>query len=152
MERYYREHRTDFSLPVRVALVLARHLSSRDYVHAQRWRTRLSRHFDHAFEACDVLVSPTTAITAPPYLPDTFPRGESHLFQTSALMRFIFPMNFTGAPAISFPAGYDAAGLPIGLHATARPWEEHVLFRLAEIADGIVEKRAPKVHYRLLPN
>ena len=29
-------------------------------------------------------------------------------------MRFAFPSNFTGHPAISFPAGYDSNGLPVG--------------------------------------
>ena len=53
-------------------------------------------------------------------------------------------------PAISFPAGYTSAGLPLGMQAIARPWDEVTLMRLALAAEGVVERQAPKVFYRLL--
>ncbi len=65
-------------------------------------------------------------------------------------MRFTTQANFTGLPAISFPAGYDEAGLPIGMQAVGRAWQESTLLRLALVAEQIVERRAPQVHYELL--
>ena len=76
--------------------------------------------------------------------------GESDLDLTSALMRFVFPSNLTGHPAVSFPAGYGEGGAPVGLQAIGRPWDEATLLRLAVGAEALVERRAPEVAYRLL--
>jgi hypothetical protein len=44
---------------------------------------------------------------------------------------FTWPMNLTGAPAITLPCGIDPEGLPVGLQIVA-PWlGEAVLFRVA---------------------
>jgi len=96
-------------------------------------------------------VTPTTALVAPPIPPDALPDGESDLSTLMEIMRFATPANLTGLPAISFPAGYDSAGLPIGLQAIGRAWHEATLLRLALAAERIVERAAPQVHYRLLP-
>ncbi|PIZ26201.1 MAG: amidase, partial [Chloroflexi bacterium CG_4_10_14_0_8_um_filter_57_5] len=47
----------------------ARTLTSLDYVLAQRVRTRMIAHFQKAFEQVDAILTPTTAIVAPPILP-----------------------------------------------------------------------------------
>jgi len=66
------------------------------------------------------------------------------------LMRFMQPGNLTGLPAISFPAGYDPDGLPIGMQAIARAWDEALLLRLAAVAEAIVVRIRPQVHEPLL--
>jgi hypothetical protein len=38
---------------------------------------------------------------------------------------------------------------PIG--AIGRPWEEHVLLRIARVAESLVERKPPKVALHLLP-
>lgn len=144
MDRYA-EHRREQSAAVRINLALARTLTARDYVQAQRARTRVAAHFARAFELCDALVTPTTAMTAPEVRRDVFPRGESNLEVTSALMRFVFPQNLTGHPALSVPCGYDAQGLPVGLQLTGRPWEEHLLLRVAEAVEHRLVRRKPEL-------
>lgn len=146
----YPDNQSDFGAGVRLLLRFGRELTSRDFVRAQQVRTRLSGHFDRAFERADVLITPTTAITAPPILPDAEARGDSDLLRTSALMRFVFPANLTGHPALSVPGGYDASGLPIGIQLMGRPWEEHVLLRAGAVLESVVERRAPKTSGRLL--
>jgi Asp-tRNA(Asn)/Glu-tRNA(Gln) amidotransferase A subunit family amidase len=150
MKPYYCEHRTDLGLDVRTNLALTRALTACDYVHAQQIRTRTIAHFNRALGQVDVIVTPMTGITAPPIQENALPDGESDLTTLSEIMRFAPYANFTGLPAISFPAGYDANGLPVGLQAIGRAWQEHVLLRLARAAETIVERRAPQVHYRLL--
>ncbi|MGD0674495.1 MAG: amidase [Polyangiaceae bacterium] len=150
MEAYDADHRQDLAWGSRLNLVLARALTGRDYVRAQQVRTRCFRHFERALASCDALVTPATGVVAPTIRADVMPRGESDLGLTSAMMRYVFASNLTGHPAISFPAGYDAAGLPVGLQAIGRPWEEHVLFRIAEVGGLELDRRAPKVHHRLL--
>ena len=144
MERYYSKHRKDFGCDVRINLALARTFSSRDYVRAQRIRTRAMADFDHAFYEVDAILTPTTGITAPEILPDTLKGGESNLEKLTETMRFVVPANMTGNPAISFPVGYDRNGLPIGMQAMARHWQEGLLFRIAATSETTFERRAPQ--------
>ncbi|MRG93156.1 amidase [Polyangium spumosum] len=150
MARYDAEHRRSFSLGVRINLAIGRALTGVDYVQSQKVRARFSRHLARVFEAVDVLVTPTTALTAPRIAEDVLPRGESNLDVTSGLMRFVFPANLTGNPAISVPGGYGASGHPIGIQLMGRPWEEHLLLRMGEVLERAVPRRAPSIHVRLL--
>ncbi|MBK9260883.1 MAG: amidase [Polyangiaceae bacterium] len=150
MERFDAEHRRDYGLGVRINLAIARSLTGRDYVQAQRMRTRFQRHLATVFEKVDVIVTPTTAQTAPPIAADVFPRGESNLEVTSNLMRYSFPANLSGNPALSVPGGYDAHARPIGIQLMGRPWEEHVLLRAGEVLERRVARRSPVIHTRLL--
>lgn len=152
MERYDAEHRRDYGLGVRINLALARALTARDYVQAQRMRTRFQKHLAKAFEIADVIVSPMTAFPAPAIASDVFPRGESNLDVTSGMMRFAFPTNLSGNPALSVPGGYDSRALPIGIQLIGRPWEEHVLLRVGEVLERRVVRKPPVVHTRLLRN
>jgi Asp-tRNA(Asn)/Glu-tRNA(Gln) amidotransferase A subunit family amidase len=142
LERYYSAHRKDYGLDVRANLALARSLTSRDYVLAQRLRTRAMESFRQALADCDGIVTPATAIPAPPIHPDGL-TGESDLSTLSELMRFVVPANLTGLPAISFPAGYTSNGLPVGMQVIGKPWAEHTLLRLASVAEGILPRRKP---------
>ena len=150
MDRHDQAHRRDFGLDVRVSLALARALTSRDYVQAQRIRTRAIGHVEKALEAVDAIVTPATGCTAPRIRPDALPDGESDLTTTLEIMRFSTLANLTGHPAISIPAGYDAGGLPVGFQAIGRYWQEHTLLRLAHAAERAVERRVPRVHHRLI--
>ena len=149
MQPHLAEHRRDFGLDVRTNLALAGSLTNRDYVSAQRARMRVSAHFEQVLGEVDAIITPATGTTAPAIPPDALPDGESDLVVLSALMRFAFPANLTGLPAISFPAGYDD-GLPVGMQAIGRPWDEMLLLRLAAAAEQSVERLEPQVHFQLL--
>jgi len=147
---YHKEHHREHGLDVRLTLDLARTLTSLDYIQAQRVRTRMIHHFDQAFTQVDAILTPTTSIAAPPILKGALPDGESDLTKTADIMRFVTAANLTGFPAVTFPAGYTQSGLPIGMQAIGRAWEEALLLRLAVNAEEVVERKAPKVHYRIL--
>lgn len=150
MDRYHAEHHRKHGLDVRINLTLARAFSLLDYVKAQRVRTRLMSHFRQAFESVDVIVTPATGIAAPPIPATALPDGDSDLATLAEIIRFAAPANLTGLPATSFPAGYTTLGLPVGMQAIGRAWDEKTLLRLALAAEGLVEKKAPQVLYRLL--
>ena len=143
----HRQH----GLDVRTNLALARMFTSRDYVQAQRVRTRLMVHFQRALSEVDVIVTPATGLAAPAIPPAALSYGESDLTTLVEIMRFATPANLTGLPAISFPAGYTNAGLPVGMQIVGRAWQEATLLRLALIAEQVVERRAPQRRYRILP-
>jgi Asp-tRNA(Asn)/Glu-tRNA(Gln) amidotransferase A subunit family amidase len=147
----YRIDRRAFGLDVRLSLLLAHHLAPTDYVHAQRLRGRVGRNVARALAEVDVLVTPTTACTAPRIPADALATGEANFATLDRLMRFVTLANLTGLPAISFPAGYDAEGLPIGMQLIARPWREDVLLRFAHVAEGFVARARPATHHDLLP-
>ncbi len=150
LDRYYPAHHQDFALETRTNLALARTFTSRDYLHAQRIRTQTIANFEHALEQASVIVTPATAIPAPPIKPSAETGGESDLTQLSEIMRYAPYSNFTGHPAISFPAGCDSQGLPIGFQAIGKPWQEHVLLRLAYAAEQLIQRQAPQVYYPIL--
>lgn len=150
MDPYWAEHGNQFGLDVQTNLTLARSFTSRDYIQAQRVRTRLIDHFMSAFEEVDVILTPATGLTAPEIKPNALPDGDSDLTVLNEVMRFSQPANITGLPAIAFPVGYDQAGMPISMQAMGRPWDERTLFRLALAAEGVVERRKPIWHYSLL--
>jgi len=142
----FKEH----GLDVRINLALARQLKSTDYVLAQRVRTCMMRHFHEAFQQVDMVITPTTAIAAPPIKRDALPEGDSDLTTLTEIMRFVTTANMTGHPAISFPVGYTQKGLPIGMQAIGRPWEEATLLRMALAAEQVVERKEPQIYYDLL--
>lgn len=150
MMPYDGQHRHDFGLDARANLASARGATAAEYVKAQRVRTRAIATFQRAFTDVDAIVTPSTAVVAPLINPAAQPYGESDLSTTTEIMRFAFPSNFTGHPAISFPAGYDSSGLPVGLQAIGRPWGERMLLRIAAAAEQIVERKAPGRWYPLL--
>jgi len=147
----YADHHREHGLDVRINLVLARAFTARDYVQAQRVRTRMIANFNRALEQADVIVTPTTGLAAP-FIPKTvLPYGESDLSTLVEIMRFVTPANLTGLPAISFPVGYNNSGLPVGMQAIGHAWQEQTLLRLALAAEQVVERKTPQLHYRILP-
>lgn len=144
------EHRKSLSADSQLALALGEALAGADYVQAQRARAEHHAIWDELFTRADVIVTPTSAVTAPRLRPKAMADGESDIELIDALMRFVRPGNFLGLPSIGLPAGYDPGGLPIGVMMTGRPWEEALLLRLARAAEPIVERRAPVFHRRLL--
>ena len=132
---------------VRATLALAGAFTSTDYVKAQRMRTRALAIFDRVFAEVDAVITPATGITAPRIPAAGANGGWSDLSADTEVMRFVFPANLTGLPAINFPVGYDPAGLPIGMQAMGRRWDEVTLLRIAAVAERHLERRRPAVFF-----
>jgi Asp-tRNA(Asn)/Glu-tRNA(Gln) amidotransferase A subunit family amidase len=68
----------------------------------------------------DLLITPTVAVA--PFAVDGLPITEIDGAPVSRLgwTPFTFPWNLTGQPAASVPAGFTAAGLPVGLQIVGR--------------------------------
>ena len=146
MERQVGSHRAIFGPETRVVLALARQFTAADYVMAQRVRTRAIRHVEAALSQCDMIVTPATGLTAPAIAADSA-LGVSDVTASTEIMRFAYLLNFTGHPAISFPVGTGAHGLPIAMQAVGHAWREDLLLRLAAVAERDVPRRAPVLRY-----
>jgi len=147
---HYAQNRRRYGYDTRANLALGRTLTGWDYVHAQRHRQRLTAHFARAFQEVDLIATPSTATTAP-LIPDSaLKTGLSDLALTAKIMRYAQPGNVMGIPALTVPAGYDQAGLPIGFQLMAAPWSEHLALRAGAVVEAAVPRRRPKVWRALL--
>jgi Asp-tRNA(Asn)/Glu-tRNA(Gln) amidotransferase A subunit family amidase len=139
----HRSNRHKHGDAVRLTLILGNVFTASDYLQAQRVRTRALKNFENVFNQVDVILTPATALAAQPVPAGGLSNGWSDLGTDTEMMRFVFPSNLTGNPAISFPAGYDSRGLPVGMQAIGRHWEENLLLRVAYAAEQVVERRTP---------
>jgi Asp-tRNA(Asn)/Glu-tRNA(Gln) amidotransferase A subunit family amidase len=145
----YRAQRKLMGAAVRLSLVLADVFTAADYLQAQRVRTRALANFQEIYRQVDVVITPATALSAQPIPQGGVPGGWSDLGTDTEMMRFIVPGNLAGLPAISFPAGYDGRGLPIGMQAMGRHWDEHLLLRVAYVAEQAMLRHKPGCYYRI---
>jgi len=110
-----------FGADIRERLEAGRSLSSTDYTLARRTQIEGRRHLEMMFQKYDLLILPTTPITAP-----LIERTDA-VEQAGRLTRFTAPFNLTGLPALSLPCGFDSKGLPIGLQLVSGPWKERTI-------------------------
>jgi aspartyl-tRNA(Asn)/glutamyl-tRNA(Gln) amidotransferase subunit A len=115
----------DFGDDIRERLQNGFRLSSGEYVLARRSQTLLRRQFEQFFDQYEIIIMPTTPVTAP------LIEGPDALDQARLLTRYTAPFNLTGLPAISLPCGFSSDGLPIGLQIVSRPWAEALILRAA---------------------
>ena len=92
--------------------------TSTEYARARRTQTETKRRMALFFERYDLLILPSTAVTAPPI------EGPDAVEQAKLLTRFTAPFNLTGLPALSLPCGKDSKGLPVGLQLVGPAWAE----------------------------
>lgn len=106
-----------------------------EYVGAVAIMQAVARRIAPFFERYDLWMTPTLASPAP-RLGFLHPMPEETELRTYArrvkeFAPFTQLANATGQPAMSLPLHWNASGLPIGVHFTARFGDEASLFRLA---------------------
>ena len=105
------------------------------YKKAQQVRTLIKRDFEAAFQACDVIATPTSPEVA-------FKLGEKTADPLTMYLSDVFtiPCNLAGLPGISIPCGFapptgggttSELGLPVGLQLLGPPLGEPRLFDVA---------------------
>jgi aspartyl-tRNA(Asn)/glutamyl-tRNA(Gln) amidotransferase subunit A len=124
---------------VRQLVEIGRFVTGPDYLKAEQMRAVLMEDFRRALDRVDVIVGPTTPITAWKIGEWTARIGDRDESVLAASWRFTFPYNLTGLPAISIPCGLDRHGLPIGLQIAGRPFDETTVLRVAHAYEGTHE-------------
>ena len=95
------------------------------YGRAGRVRTLIARDFDAAWKKCDLIAGPCAPFPA-------FKAGEkSDPLSMYLCDVFTIPASLAGLCALSLPVGFDAGGLPIGMHLQAAPYADAELLSAA---------------------
>jgi Asp-tRNA(Asn)/Glu-tRNA(Gln) amidotransferase A subunit family amidase len=128
--RARREHADQYSITVKMTILMGHWLSERYHHHyyakAQNLGRRLRASYDEALERDDVLVLPTTAMKAMPIptgrgLMDILAAALGNLHNTAAF-------DVTGNPALSVPCGMSD-GRPIGMMMIGRHFDDATVLR-----------------------
>lgn len=113
-------------------------------------RTRLYRQVQSWFDQHDIVAMPTLSRPAVPIDQDFF--GPIEIDNAlvpnirAAWYPYTMPFNLTGNPAVSLPAGFDRAGLPLAIQLVAPAGADAALMRIAaafERARPWAQRRPP---------
>jgi aspartyl-tRNA(Asn)/glutamyl-tRNA(Gln) amidotransferase subunit A len=100
------------------------------YIKAQKVRARIAEDFERAYKDVDVILTPATPGPA-------FAIGEKMDDPIAMYLNDVFtvPVNLSGLPGISIPAGLTSDGLPLGLQLIGRAFDEETLLRAADVLE-----------------
>ena len=132
LKEIYKKSRSEgFGPEVKRRIILGTYVLSSGYYDAyykkaQQVRTLVSNEFSKAFEKYDVILTPTSPVTA-------FNIGEKSNNPLEMYLADIctVSVNIAGVPAISIPCGVDSNGLPIGMQLIGNKFEEEKLLNAA---------------------
>jgi Asp-tRNA(Asn)/Glu-tRNA(Gln) amidotransferase A subunit family amidase len=129
------QHADELSPDFRAMLEQAGRVSAVEHALDDILRTQVYDALEDVFETHDLIISPTLAV--PPVLnaSDGHTRGPTAI-NGEAVDPLIgwcmtYPINFTGHPAISIPAGLTQEGLPVGLQIIGRRHAEQTVLAAA---------------------
>jgi aspartyl-tRNA(Asn)/glutamyl-tRNA(Gln) amidotransferase subunit A len=119
--------------PTRTNLLKGREVKAVDYLRALHQRRQFASTLRAAMQPVDALILPTQPL---PAIPGALMGQEIDIEgakenATTAMLRLTMPFNLAGLPAISFPCGFATSGLPMGIQAVGKPFEEAMILRIA---------------------
>lgn len=100
--------------------LLDRNWTAEDFTNANMVRKAVANRMWRFMQRYDLLLTPTLAVPPFPVHMQGPEVIEGRMVRSADWLCFTFPMNLTGQPAASVPAGFTADGLPVGLQITGR--------------------------------
>ncbi|WP_066378699.1 MULTISPECIES: Asp-tRNA(Asn)/Glu-tRNA(Gln) amidotransferase GatCAB subunit A [unclassified Anabaena] len=129
----------DFDPATRDRFLAGALIPSHWYVQAQRFRRWYSDHIHEVFQNVDVILAPTTPISAPLINQQTMILEGEEILVRPHLGLFTQPLSFIGLPVLSVPIQHSNT-LPLGVQLIAAPYNEALILQVATVleAKGIV--------------
>ena len=133
----FAEHADSYGDNVRAKVERCLAVTDSEYEAAKRRRAEYRERCEAVLEGFDLLLAPTLAFVAPP-LPD------DERSVREAMIRFTFPFNCLGWPALALPAGPAEHGLPSSVQIVGRAGDDSLVLAtgLSFEASGPYRSRA----------
>jgi Asp-tRNA(Asn)/Glu-tRNA(Gln) amidotransferase A subunit family amidase len=110
----------------------------RAFAEVESREARLQTVYKQLFADFDLLILPTSPITAKPFTSKTIAWKEKNWDTFDLQNANLWMFNITGNPAISIPCGFSRDYLPIGIQLVGRQFEERRLLKTAAQLERIV--------------
>ncbi len=137
-DMFKRSRGTGFGSEVKRRIIIGTHVLSSGYydayyTKAQKLRALIVQEFNAAFQAYDLIVTPTAPTTA-------FKAGQHASDPLAMYLADIatIPVNMAGLPAISVPCGL-VDGLPVGLQIIGPAWGEQAILNAAYAIETLTD-------------
>jgi Asp-tRNA(Asn)/Glu-tRNA(Gln) amidotransferase A subunit family amidase len=126
----FREHPSDFDLAKPPAasgadIKAGALVPAVDYIRAGQKRRMLQHEYAQVTRGVAVFVAPTYPLAPRPF--GEYPKP----YTADDAIRYTFPFDLLGLPAISVPCGFSPDGMPIGVQFVGRAFDESTVLRAA---------------------
>jgi len=127
-------------------------MTHREWMSLDDERERIRLRWRDYFRTADLLVTPITPTTAPPHDERSFAeqRVVVNGVERSVVEQWFWAgiANVTYQPAVSFPAGLAADGLPVGIQAVGPFMSDRTVLRFAALAEAVLGSPLTTLHAR----
>jgi aspartyl-tRNA(Asn)/glutamyl-tRNA(Gln) amidotransferase subunit A len=128
---WLRQRPQDYAAQTRARLLVGLGVPASLYTEAVRARGRLLAELLHeTFSRCDVLHVPVLKRPVPTAAETDVGGGAAMAQVLGQIVANTRPFNYLGLPGLSVPIGFTRNGLPQAMQLIARPFREHLLFRV----------------------
>jgi AtzE family amidohydrolase len=129
----------DFDYATRDRFLAGALIPNQWYLQAQRFRSWYRDRFREIFANVDIILAPTTPITAPLIGQQTMILDGAQMLVRPHLGLFTQPLSFIGLPVLSVPI-VRPSSLPLGVQLIAAPYNEALILKVASVleANGVV--------------
>jgi aspartyl-tRNA(Asn)/glutamyl-tRNA(Gln) amidotransferase subunit A len=132
--RLFRDHPSDFDLAKPPAasgadIKAGALIPAVDYIRATQKRRLLQVEYARATKSVAVFIAPTYPLSPRPF--GAYPQVQGRPFTADDAIRYTFPFDLLGLPAISVPCGFTSDGFPVGVQFVGRAFDEATVLRAA---------------------
>ncbi|PMB38228.1 Asp-tRNA(Asn)/Glu-tRNA(Gln) amidotransferase GatCAB subunit A, partial [Fischerella thermalis CCMEE 5319] len=127
-----RQRPQDFDPATRDRFLAGALIPSHWYMQAQRFRSWFRDRVREVFEKVDIIIAPTTPISAPLIGQQTMILDGEEILVRPHLGLFTQPLSFIGLPVLSVPIQRTNA-LPLGVQLIAAPYHEALILQVASV-------------------
>jgi aspartyl-tRNA(Asn)/glutamyl-tRNA(Gln) amidotransferase subunit A len=125
-----RHQAVDFDPDTRDRFLAGALLPAGWYIAAQRFRREFEDEMREVFKDCDVLLAPSTPMSAPLIGQKTMMLGGREVPLRPNIGIFTQPISFIGLPVAAVPV-YAGGKMPFGVQVIGKPWREDLCLRVA---------------------
>jgi aspartyl-tRNA(Asn)/glutamyl-tRNA(Gln) amidotransferase subunit A len=126
---WFVSRRKDYGEDVAQRLAKGETITAVQYINALETKTEIGASFAQAFKKVDLIVVPTTPVTAPRIGEEKIRVGGVDFDTYGILSRLTIPFNVAGIPALTVPVGLSKLGLPISAQLVAEPYREGLILK-----------------------